>query len=449
MPLSDTVGTFRRSRLAVPLAVMVAVALLTANELSQRRAAAVIAEREQLLSNRDAITQLLRTVFEAESGQRGYLITGRSEYREPYERATGKVELALADLERRYGAEPVQLARVRELAELVRQKMAETRTTIALYDDGKEEGWRTLMLTDIGREKMLAIDTLARSMATNEDTRIDAAGKVLRITLLLARVGLALLVLTSLAVLLLLMRQAARLDAERLVRSTELQTERDRLELEVERRTADITEIARHLQSAREDERSHLARELHDELGGLLTAAKLDVARIRKRVGGSTPELDERVTQLVKTLDAGIALKRRIIEDLRPSSLSNLGLKAALDILCREFADSSELKVVADVEEVQLDEDAQLTVYRVVQEALTNVAKYANAQRVAVTLQASGDSATVTVQDDGVGFDTSLRVRSAHGLTGMRFRVQSAAGNLTVRSAPGAGTTIVACLPLA
>ena len=122
--------------------------------------------------------------------------------------------------------------------------------------------------------------------------------------------------------------------------------ERDRLEGEVAARTAQLKELAQHLQTMREDERSRLARELHDELGALLTAAKLDVARLKSRLGASaTPDAAERLAHLNETLNGGIALKRRIIEDLRPSSLSNLGLVAALEILLREFAARSEIAV--------------------------------------------------------------------------------------------------------
>ena len=106
------------------------------------------------------------------------------------------------------------------------------------------------------------------------------------------------------------------------------------LEQEVAARTAQLTELAQHLQTVREDERSRLARELHDELGALLTAAKLDVARLKSRLGASAaPRLAERLAHLNDALNGGIALKRSIIEDLRPSSLSNLGLVAALEIL--------------------------------------------------------------------------------------------------------------------
>ncbi len=103
-----------------------------------------------------------------------------------------------------------------------------------------------------------------------------------------------------------------------------LQAERERLEREVLRRTAELTELAQHLQTAREDERARLARDLHDELGALLTAAKLDVARIRPKLQQAMPEVLPRIAHLVETLNAGIALKRRIIEDLRPSTLDQL-----------------------------------------------------------------------------------------------------------------------------
>jgi signal transduction histidine kinase len=429
--------------------VVLALALLAANELSYQRAATVINERQQLLDNRSTIGSLLRLVLEAEGGQRGYLITGRPEYREPYNRAVVQLEDRLNRLSQQSVDDPQRQAQARELTELVRQKMAEMETTMSLFDEHKEEAWRGLMLTDIGREKMQAIDKLARAMAQRETDRIRVVGTVLDDTLLVARMGLALLVLISLGVLLALMRQARHLELERQMRSAELQTERDRLEGEVERRTSDITEVARHLQTVREDERSHLARELHDELGGLLTAAKLEVARVRKRLAGSNPEVGERITQLVRTLDAGIALKRRIIEDLRPSSLSNLGLKAALEILCREFAEGAEIDMNAEIDEVALDDASQLTVYRLVQEALTNVAKYAQAHLIEVSLKAEDGCAVVSIADDGVGFDVSQRSRAAHGLAGMRFRVQSATGELNVRSAPNHGTTIIARLPLA
>ena len=448
MSFLRTLETARRSRFAAPVALLLGLAVLLTNEIGHQRALAVIASREALLAARVEVSLLMREVIAAESGQRGYLLTARPEYKDPYTRASAQVQAQLARLAQIYSAWPDRSADVKKLDELTRQRMSELDTTVKMFEGAHTEGWRDVMLTDIGRETMLAIEGQARSMARVETARIDESRELLTETLLFSRIVIAALVVVSLAALLMYARQARRVDDERLERAAQLRFERDRLEVEVERRTRDITQIANHLQTAREDERSSLARELHDELGGLLTAAKLDVARMRSRLAAATPEVLERMVHLVKTLDEGIALKRRIIEDLRPSSLSNLGLKAALEILCTEFAERSELEVETEVDELQLDDAGKLTVYRLVQEALTNVAKYARAATVNVSVKARGAWAEIDVSDDGVGFDPGAARAAAHGLAGMRFRVQSSQGELKIKSRPGHGTTIQARLPL-
>jgi signal transduction histidine kinase len=448
MSFLRTLETARRSRFAAPVALLLGLAVLLTNEVGHQRALAVIASREALLEARVEVSLLMREVIAAESGQRGYLLTGRPEYKEPYTRAAAQVQTQLALLAKMYSAWPDRNADVKKLDELTRQRMSELDTTISMFENTHTEGWRDVVLTDIGRETMLAIEGQARNMARVETMRIDESRELLTETLLFSRIGIAALVVLSLAALLLYARQARRFDDERLERAAALRFERDRLEVEVERRTRDITQIANHLQTAREDERSSLARELHDELGGLLTAAKLDVARMRSRLAAAPPEVLERMLHLVKTLDEGIALKRRIIEDLRPSSLNNLGLKAALEILCVEFAERSELEVKTEIEELPLDDARKLTVYRLVQEALTNVAKYASATTVHVKVLEHGEWADIDVRDDGVGFDPTAARTAAHGLAGMRFRVQSGRGELKIKSRPGQGTTIHARLPL-
>ena len=197
----------------------------------------------------------------------------------------------------------------------------------------------------------------------------------------------------------------------------------------------------------REDERHRLARELHDELGALLTAAKLDVARLKSRLGTLSPEVAERLQHLNDGLNSGIALKRRIIEDLRPSSLSNLGLVSALEILVREWAQNTEVAVRSTFEPVRLRPSGELTVYRLVQEALTNISKYARASEVAVELSSEDGQVRVLVRDNGVGFDVGVPRISAHGLLGMRYRLETEGGQLAMQSTPGKGTLIRADLP--
>jgi signal transduction histidine kinase len=251
----------------------------------------------------------------------------------------------------------------------------------------------------------------------------------------------------SLLILMMYLRQTMVLSSQRRELQRLAQADRDRLDREVTQRTTQLTELAQHLQTAREDERGRLARDLHDELGALLTAAKLDAARIRPRLAGSPPQTLERLDHLVEMLNSGIALKRRIVEDLRPSALSTLGLVATLEILAGEFAERSGVAVSCALEPVALSASAELVVYRLVQEAVTNISKYAQASRVWIGLAARGDQVLVTVRDDGVGFDCRQTSGSAYGLVGMRFRVEAEQGVLLLASSPGQGCLVQATLP--
>ncbi|MDP2004244.1 MAG: sensor histidine kinase [Rubrivivax sp.] len=227
-------------------------------------------------------------------------------------------------------------------------------------------------------------------------------------------------------------------------------SETDRLEALVRERTAQLTELAQHLQTAREDERQRLARDLHDELGALLTSAKLDAARIKSRLAAPVPlatEALERLGHLASTLDQVIAVKRRIAEDLRPSALTHLGLVATLEILAREFTRNTGVAVHCALQPVPLAPAAELTAYRLVQEATTNVAKHAKANNVWLTLGLEGGQVQLGVRDDGIGYDTRVPPRSAYGLVGMRYRVEAEHGTLAVDAAPGSGTTIRVTLP--
>lgn len=206
--------------------------------------------------------------------------------------------------------------------------------------------------------------------------------------------------------------------------------------------------LATYLQQMREEERGELARELHDELGALLTCAKLDVAGLKSRLGGASAEIDQRLQHLGEVINNGIAFSRRVVEGLHPSSLANLGLKASLEILVREFAGNSAMEMSAQLDEVDLDAEAQLTVYRVVQESLNNANKYAAAANGRVVLLDCGDDVVLAVSDDGQGFDTAARGTASHGLAGMRHRVEARGGQFTVSSAQGRGTLVVAVLPL-
>ena len=316
-----------------------------------------------------------------------------------------------------------------------------------MRDAGQEDAWRFVLTTDVGKQQMDAIRVQSDKLAASSIRNMEKGQGQVRRTLQLSRIGIAIMALGGLLAFYMYLLQTRALLNSGIREQDSLKRERDQLDLQVRERTANLAELATHLQNVREDERGHLARELHDELGALLTAAKLDVARLKSRLGASQPEALERIAHLTTTLNSGIALKRRIVEDLRPSSLSHLGLVASLEILAREFAERSGAAVTTDLEAVELGGSAQLTVYRLVQESLTNIGKYAEASQIVISLQNQGGYALAEVQDNGGGFDTGNIASSSHGLNGMRHRVEAAGGKLTVTSAPGAGTRISAVMP--
>lgn len=441
---------FKRSRFFLPLAILVAGFMLAISESAYRGARGELTDLVSMGKARLQLMSIVQRVTDAETSQRGYILTGHREYLEPYRNAAADTRASLEMLRETYdflGHADAEALRARLDAD-VQEKLAELADVLVSYERGDMEGTRQMILTGFGREQMNRIRRGAKLLFDLENGKIDSGLRGVFDTLLLNRIGVSALTAISLLMLVMFLRQSREMEAQRMAHAEAVRRERDQLEIEVTRRTQQLTELARHLQTAREDERARLARDLHDELGATLTAAKLDVARMRPKLQSAAPELMERLAHLTETLNSGIALKRRIIEDLRPSTLSNLGLGPALEILCRETAARLDIEIEFVQEPVALSPDAQLTVFRVLQETLTNVAKYAAASKVEVSLKTQGSDARLGIHDNGVGFDPAAVSSTRHGLVGMRFRVEAERGMLAIESAPGKGTLIVARLPL-
>ena len=443
----DILKVVTRSPLAFPLACIATLAMVFISEGSYWQAVSSMDAIARMQTARVGLVGMAQSILDAESGQRGYLLTDRKEYLEPYDLALSRIDEAFQFLDSYYGQEPTSVEVLKRLHGLTDTKLSELALAIHLHQEGKAEATRELVMTGIGKEKMEAIRVLGSELLKQETAKVSDSRDAVYHTLMLSRIGVAGLSAISLLSLFLYLRQSSAFEKQLREQKRLVQAERDRLEIEVGHRTVQLTELTQHLQTAREDERSRLARDLHDELGALLTSAKLDAARIKSRLAGSSPEALERLAHLVETLNSGIALKRRIIEDLRPSALSNLGLVATLEILAREYTERSGVEVHCTLEPVELEATADLVVYRLVQEAITNITKYAQARNVWVSLGTPDGQVEISVRDDGVGFDTGTRRGSAHGLVGMRFRVEAEGGVLTVSSTPGQGTTIRARLP--
>jgi two-component system, NarL family, sensor histidine kinase UhpB len=209
--------------------------------------------------------------------------------------------------------------------------------------------------------------------------------------------------------------------------------------LEGERR-----ESARRALSLQEEERKRVARELHDEVGQTLTAIMLQVETLS---AGAPPELDEAVEELRETARAGAEDVRRIAKRLRPEALDELGLRSALAALTSAFAEQAGLRVDRRLERTEgLTGDQELVVYRVAQEALTNIARHAHAGRAEIDLTQRDGMVTLTVRDDGRGLPPGA-LRSSNGIRGMRERALLIGGHLDIGPAAGGGTRIALSVP--
>jgi signal transduction histidine kinase len=218
------------------------------------------------------------------------------------------------------------------------------------------------------------------------------------------------------------------------------------LNLLVERRTSELTELSQHLIRVSEEEKAKLARELHDTLGSNLTAINMDLNWIQRRLPEGTREVRERLQRVLQMLAETVELKHEVIEGLRPSHLDNLGLAFAMRAHCREFTRRTGLPCEVQVEEDfdDLDPSWSIALYRIAQESLTNIAKHAQATRVLVSLTREADGVRLKIFDDGVGLaDESLSKPKSHGIVGMRERMREMGGRFLIHRPPGGKGTIV------
>ena len=435
--------------LAIVLAVLAALLTLGINEWVYWQSSKSMDQLTNMGAARITILKLTENLINAESGQRGYALSGNADLLKGTETLEASIAESFNLLQSNHTGEAAFLAALQRARVKFEARLAVMRQAVALRRAGRQDEAIQMGMQDIGT--MAHIQSIDDELLNIEDGGRLARRSNVYQALMIARIALAVVTLLSLFVLVVYLRQAGALSSQQRHLKSKAQDVRADLEAQVSLRTDELTDLMRYLLNTREDERSRLARNLHDDLGSLLTSAKLDAARIKPRLGNTAPEALALLAHLVTTLNSCVALGRDIIENLRPSALSNLGLVATLEIVAREFGETSGIEVECDLAPVALNAAAELTLYRVTQEALTNIAKYARARHVWISLHATGNQVRLLVRDNGCGFNTEF-IRSkpgaAYGLLGMRFRVEAEGGALTVTSALGAGTQILATLKL-
>lgn len=217
----------------------------------------------------------------------------------------------------------------------------------------------------------------------------------------------------------------------------------------IEASRAQLRALASRLEKVREEERTGIAREIHDELGQALTGLKLDIAWMKARL----PRDHEMITQcvsIIERIDQTISTVRRIATELRPSVLDQLGLAAALEWQAQEFGSRIGIEVTTsiDVDGGKLAEDLESSAFRILQESLTNIARHARATHVRIALQQTPDLLLLEITDNGVGIQQEKFDETSLGLIGMRERAIACGGELSIAARADRGTTVLLHVPL-
>jgi PAS domain S-box-containing protein len=227
-------------------------------------------------------------------------------------------------------------------------------------------------------------------------------------------------------------------------------TERKKTEETLRQSYEEIRRLTEHLQKVREEERKNISREIHDELGQQLTAIKMDVAWIDKKIPEETPDIKRKLKNMITLLDGSNQSIRRILSELRPRILDDHGLLEAIEWQGRQFSEATGIPVKFTTleKDLKVSELLATCIFRVCQEAFTNITRYAQAKNISNSISITGENIVVIIEDDGIGFDTtSVQSKKTFGILGMKERVLSLGGKFELVSSPGKGTKITVSLP--
>jgi signal transduction histidine kinase len=438
------------------LLCMVCVLILVVNGISLARNLESLKGANELQSQSARVSDKVQyvnvLVTDAEGSLRGYFLSGSESYLGPMRTARAEIDSQFAQLRPLLADSPGQLKNLAQLRTLVNRKLAAMDQMLAVYRAG---GLRDVVQVagyadsqSVMDEIRLLVVIIAREQHELLAARTAAFYKEYHNAVLLG-IGINFAAILVIALFYRLIRRAF---FSRLVAQRALQNANDTLESMVVLRTEQLSVLSRHLISVSEEEKARLARELHDELGANLTAINIDINsvadRLRHAEPGMAAMLDRARGRLVDTVE----LKRRIVENLRPSMLDNLGLASALHNYCADYARVTgldcEVLVVGEVDAAGPMQS--IAVFRIVQEALNNVAKYAQAREVIVQLVRERDMLALEIIDDGIGIeDNAVSKPKSHGLLGMRERALLLGGSLQIkRGIGGRGTCVVALVPV-
>jgi signal transduction histidine kinase len=410
---------------------------------------------KQVRSNLLDLYQLKSNIYKAESAQRGFLLTKRAPYLQPFTSALADARKNLDSLNTAFSSstdlyQKDEIKQLNAITASLAAKENEMEMTLALTNKGKNEEAKSLMNLDSGMLEMNKLVQNADMLIKYETKNIDQRIEKLNDSLILARISV---VVGALALILLVALVIKRLLSEISTKShlqQQAAQENQAFQEKLKQQTKLIRSLALDYQADVERERQKLSRELHDELGSIFTATKMDLAWVIKKLVKVAPDVVDKLIKTTSYVDQGIQYQRHIVQELHPSMISTFGFWPALKSLINDAAERNNWKLSLNLpdETTPLNKTISLVAYRVVQESLNNANKYAKANEVGVDIMLDEHYLKVEIEDNGIGIDLTALDGLTHGLSGMRNRVLAIGGHFEILSNPNKGVLIRALIPL-
>lgn len=452
--LSDALDGLGRWYVAVPpfLIISFLAALFFVTGEGQARLQEAGERLQKSAAREHGIDELQNALARSVGAQRTFLLTGDPRYLETYNRVVTEIEPRLEILSQAYASTDASLGSVRDLQVLIGKRLADLSMIMTIQKTQGVPAAIALVKTSVGADTGAIIaDNLDRLRDREGVEHREAAVHwqsslaLSRWITLLGTIINMLLVAVATRLVYLDMRRRATLNAE-------LRDQKLKLEHEVEERTRELVELSTHLQNVSEREKASLARELHDELGGLLVGARMDISWAEQHLTKDNADLKSRLNRVQQNLAAGVDLKRRIIEELRPTLLDNVGLFAALRWQMKETCGSAGLQCIESYpdEEPRFKSEASIALFRIAQEAFSNILKHSRARTADISLDMDDETLLMRIADDGIGLPADrFTAIGSHGLASMRHRVRALGGRLDVRKPASGGTMLIVQVPIA
>ena len=409
-----------------------------------------------LRDNVVVLHQLKFDLLQAESAQRGYLLTSRNEYLAPFNLAIKqarnhlKNSEALLDESQIEKNRPSNLDLLKAISASVEAKSVEMMLVVKLVQQNKIAEAHQIVNLDMGRIEM-------QRFITTTDQFIETLANDVKVRLVERRNSVNLARASSISgaiVLILLVIMVIQQLLKELATKSRLQqqasNENADYEVKLKQQTKLLRILALDYQADVERERQKLSRELHDELGSIFTATKMDLAWCIKKLADSAPEVAQKLAKTTGYINQGIQYQRHIVQDLHPSMISTFGFWPALTALINDAAERNKWRLTLNLPHptTPLNETISLVAYRIVQESLNNANKYAKASAVNVDVMLDDHHIKLEISDNGIGVDMQSLSGLTHGLSGMRHRVQAIGGHFEMLSIPSQGVLIKALIPL-